>query len=447
MGVSAPFILGLLGAAACIISAGPSCVFAVELNVPAEYSTIQGAIDFASPGDTIRVSPGNYVEAIDFKGKNLTLLSTDGPSATSIRLPSPQPYTPVVVIGPGGAFTGFTVTGGTATFGAGMAVNGEGSVIRGNVFDGNQQGSGGFGAAIGGNNSSPLIEKNVFRNNSADSQFLSGVVSFVNCSSPRIANNLFYNNQTRAINMTLPDCAAPVVINNTVSGNQGGIYIDGRVGPEPQTYRNNIIVGNGQGLHVEFGDSQLHVVWQNNLVYGNDVNYDQVADQTGTNGNISAAPFFVDQAANIFELAGPSPAIDTGAADGAPSDDIAGIERPIDGNGDGITAFDIGAYEFNGPPNPYDICLQDERTGDRLELNSVEGTYRVVRCNLGSTWVGTGNVSHRGGCRILLFATGDIDIVAKIDTCRSKGKAVIRGIASRRIRIFDSNLTDPCACR
>src|SRR5439155_2260891 len=84
LGVSAPLILGLLGTAACIVSPGPSCVSAVELNVPAQYLTIQGAIDFASPGDTIRVSPGNYVEAIDFKGKNLTLLSTDGPSVTSI---------------------------------------------------------------------------------------------------------------------------------------------------------------------------------------------------------------------------------------------------------------------------------------------------------------------------------------------------------------------------
>ena len=55
-------------------------------------------------------------------------------------------------------------------------------LVAGNVFENNQQGGGGFGAGIGGN---------VFINNSCDNQFLSGVVSFVNSSSPRVVNNVF----------------------------------------------------------------------------------------------------------------------------------------------------------------------------------------------------------------------------------------------------------------
>jgi len=41
-----------------------------------------------------------------------------------------------------------------------------------------------------------------------------------------------------------------------------------------------------------------------------------------------------------------SPAIDAGTAEWAPSIDIVRRSRPVDGNGDGITAWDLGAYEF-----------------------------------------------------------------------------------------------------
>ena len=74
-----------------------------------------------------------------------------------------------------------------------MAVSGSGTVIANDIFQSNQQGSGGFGAAIGGNNASPVIEQDLFTGNSCDSQFLSGVVAFVNGSSPTIENNERYS--------------------------------------------------------------------------------------------------------------------------------------------------------------------------------------------------------------------------------------------------------------
>lgn len=55
-----------------------SSSFAETLDVPNEYPTIQQALDAASAGDSVRVSPGRYVEArLDFKGKPLVLLSTN----------------------------------------------------------------------------------------------------------------------------------------------------------------------------------------------------------------------------------------------------------------------------------------------------------------------------------------------------------------------------------
>ncbi|NQV14557.1 T9SS type A sorting domain-containing protein [bacterium] len=45
------------------------------INVPADFATIQLAIDAAIPGDTVLVQPGIYFENIDFSGKDITLAS------------------------------------------------------------------------------------------------------------------------------------------------------------------------------------------------------------------------------------------------------------------------------------------------------------------------------------------------------------------------------------
>ena len=51
---------------------------------PNSTLTINESIALASPGDTIAVAPGLYVETVDFAGKDLIVQSTAGPATTTI---------------------------------------------------------------------------------------------------------------------------------------------------------------------------------------------------------------------------------------------------------------------------------------------------------------------------------------------------------------------------
>ena len=217
---------------------------------------------------------------------------------------------------------GFTIQHGNEAFGGGVTIFSASPTITGNIFRNNT----GLSAAIGGNIASPVIRGNLFSvANPCDTQDVSGVVAFINGSSPLIINNIFERNACCAINMSLPVGNHPVIANNTIVQNRIGIRVFAGIPTSTQLYSNNILFANIVGFQMDFGGASNAPTWINNLVFGNTSNYFGIADQTGFNGNISSDPMFLStRSRDDCELDPESPAIDAGTLSvaGLPSTDF-----------------------------------------------------------------------------------------------------------------------------
>lgn len=182
------------------------------IRVPEDFATIQTAIDSATAGDTILVSPGIYAENLNFRGKNVVLKSVQGPDKTFI---DGKQNGSVVTFSSGEDSTarleGFTLRNGSGTV----------SEAFGDAV---------YGGAIYCFSSSPTIRRNVMRENVVLSACgaLGGGIAIIGNSAPVIEGNHLYDN------MVISFCDALVNFG-------GGIFVAGSTSPR---LRENTIIRN-----------------------------------------------------------------------------------------------------------------------------------------------------------------------------------------------------------
>jgi hypothetical protein len=100
------------------------------IRVPAEYATIQAAVDAAVDGQTILVARGQHTGNVNYGAKKLVIRSEGGPSSTTIRvLPGSIGINMTGGQGPETVFEGFTVVPSSGTADA-LVIAYDGQVIR-----------------------------------------------------------------------------------------------------------------------------------------------------------------------------------------------------------------------------------------------------------------------------------------------------------------------------
>jgi len=380
------------------------------INVPADRATIQAAIDAANDGDTIRVAPGTYVENIDFKGKVITVESSNGPDTTIID--GNQQGSAVVFTTSEwntSILRGFTIRNGRAsTHGGGIYLDGASPTIINNKIVRNQ---GCYGAGIYAYGS-PIIRGNQISGNfsQSDCDGSSGGGMYLDGGSAQIIQNLITGNSAGyGGGIYFGNDAGALIANNTFADNdasQGsGISIYGYYRTYNGLIINNIIIGNtGQTALYSERDSDLNPIIKNNLLFSptNDVYGGTYSDQNGINGNITADPLLSGAAFGYYGLLPGSPAIDAGdnRAPSLPATDLNGLPRLIDGTGQGSAKVDIGAYEFN--PDELRAVLTDHPSG----------ATRVASASI--TVAGQGIVSYRYAVDGGLFSTTDTPVTIPI---------------------------------
>jgi hypothetical protein len=334
-----PLFLGLVMIAAAVSGISHASVIR---HVPADYPTIQAALNASTFDDVVLVAPGTYAENLTIgpAQNSVALRSEAGAAVTFIDGQQLDRVINCFQVGSATSIEGFSIihgrvgpndTGGglrlyqahirfvdnivrdnLAGAGAGLFVDESHAELIGNqIFDNQALATG--GGIYCDHFSHALIERNIIVGNTAGHH--GGGISIWHGSRTRIVGNTILDNES------------------TLNG--GGVHITRNAHP---SVSRNIIAFNGLGNGIHLDDLESTVLLDCNDFWSNSpANYAGVPDQTGMDGNISGDPLFCNLPLRDFTLDETSPC----APDNSPAG--CGLIGALD-VGCGITAVEAATW-------------------------------------------------------------------------------------------------------
>ncbi len=329
----------------------------VDCGGSGDFDTISAAISAADDGDLIHVLPCTYRESIDFLGKALRIVATEGPEDTVVDARNGAVVRAVNGEGTGTSLEGFTLTGGGDSAEAAVYVDFASLRLEDIVLDGN----GGW-ATIYGASADIELAGVTFTDNRPSygiSIYMSrgGLVATelaLDCGSATVGVYLGHGSgmidrsdiSCRGGNATQWEHAVGHVQRSTLLGNVAIVHeddhyddfvnltntlVDGAVSVTygSATVRNSIVTGGitfttvylsttVEGSVIEGGycgitaDTTDFTV-RNTLFWDNTANAcGLLPDPVGTNDNLQEDPLFVDPGAGDWTLGSGSPGVDAG---------------------------------------------------------------------------------------------------------------------------------------
>lgn len=353
--------------------------------------TYQENLDFKGKAITVTSVNGPSVTTIDGGGMGTVVTFQTSEGANSVLNGfkitngfSTSQAAGIFINNASPTITNNTITANKGCQGIGITVSFGGALVQGNTISSNTQsgctGGSGGGILVNGASSGTRIIGNVIINNSLPSA--GGGISLFAAGAPLIQNNIILGNNggNQGGGITIADDASPQIVNNLIIRNTatdgGGLYWLIPQSTPGILLLNNTIAENSAmtGSEVFASGFDANASIQNNVIMGvagvngvfcesfngntppgftaNDVFANGAApyggicpDQTGSNGNISADPLFVDTTVDNLHLQPGSPAIDQGnntARIPLPPTDLSGNNRIFN------NIVDMGPFEFSG---------------------------------------------------------------------------------------------------
>ena len=308
----------------------------------APCASVERGAALSDEGGDVLIAAGTYTENLTIEGITLTLRGGYTISGTEWLTDTGETVIDgndagrvFFIHGNNSTLEYLTITGGKASdpdcWGGGMWVTNGDVTLRHVVITNNQSACGGGGIAPNDDYGpvSLVVEDLLISDNTASD---GGAMAAQNTTAS-FTNVLISGNKSDIGGVFAINGGDITVMNSTIADNQADQAV--LLWSGILTITNSIMYENALNLQADPPCPGCFIVTYSNIQGGDT-----------SNGNIDEDPMFVDPVSSDYSLKYGSPCIDAGTDSGAPDHDLAGTERPLDGDGDGTKVTDMGAYEF-----------------------------------------------------------------------------------------------------